>query len=338
MGCGSSSAAPVDSTPIVPQDMHNQKGGKGKQQAQAHPPPIGGATAANSSQGKRASGGGLAGDGDQSAAAAVAAATPPPAPKEKQKMKRLTEDQHAAPSSSSPAAVASAPACDSDASHDATVWCAQCEQRFCSSCDVAAHQPGPARKHQHQRSTLKGSSGGAAKSKFVLKSTAAPAAGSSADASADDDASRMFQVGKFAHAEGTNGGGGGSTHHIDTAPSKDAADMDTSVGLRLKHAKKGAVLNALGEDELSRMNRYELELLWHKYDKDKNLVLNREELKALAADVIARVLKLIEDDLVKHNPGLTPQQIEEQIEEEKAFVLPGKNRVSARRHHAHAST
>ena len=243
-------------------------------------------------------------------------------------MKRLTDETH----QQHPHPHSSAPACDVDGSHDASLFCAQCEQNFCAACDASTHQPGAAHKHQHHRTALK-STGNGAKSKFVLKpNTAADAsAATAADGAAspaDDNgaASPEFKVGKFVHVDGDAAAPSPSPPPV---PPQEPVDMDSSVGLRLKHAHNGALLNVLAESELSCMNRYELELLWHRYDKDKNLVLSREELKALAADVIARVEKLIEDDLVKHNPGLSPAQVQQKIEEEKAFVLPGKNRVSA---------
>ena len=110
-------------------------------------------------------------------------------------------------------------------------------------------------------------------------------------------------------------------------------DLNSSVGTRLRHGPSAghAILNTLGASELAHMNRYELEMLWHRYDADRKLVLGRREIALLTQDVITRLLKLVRDDLVAKHPHMSEQQIDEALENEKFLVLPGKNQKETRK-------
>jgi hypothetical protein len=242
---------------------------------------------------------------------------------------------------SSAAAAAVALPCDSDPSHTATVWCASCESNWCDACDERVHAA--TRCEQHARTTLatgatrKNRHGHAAdeeepeqpKTKFVVKSSpVSPRAASdhssphSAQAvSGPPDQRSKFVVGKFAQPAPA-----AAAPEVEHRPGSDTLASGTTVGaLRIQHTD-GPALSHITEDHLGRLGAPELEALWYRFDKDRNNVLGRGEVQQLAEEVIERVVQLVKDDLSRQHPNMTPREIDERAEEEKWFVLPGRNR------------
>lgn len=358
MGCGSSTAQPVP----VQQAAAAKNGAAAddskdaqKQQQQQTAAVTAPAGAAADQSDKKAS---------AASAAAGGSVAAPAEKKEKQLIQRLSSEGAAAAAGGAPSQSAAAPKgltvplCDSNAAHGAAaVWCASCEENLCASCDSNAHPAASSKpQQQHRRTPLNGSAaaGGAdkPKSKFVVREAASTPAqraaaaqsqganGSSGSASGPDGAAlpgaRQFKVGAFSESgEDAAAAGGGSRPGSADAPKRPALqhkgsvpDMAASAGARVKQSSTkvpGGALSALDDDELSRMSRLELDQLWKKYDKDANGTLGRSELRRLAEDVIARLLQLVRDDLIRCNPDLPADELDEKVERERLFVLPGRN-------------
>ena len=273
--------------------------------------------------------------------------------KEKQLIQRLSSEGAAAaggaPSqpAGAPKGGPTAPLCDSNAAHGAAaVWCASCEENLCASCDSNAHPAASSKpQQQHRRTPINGAAAGAdkPKSKFVVheaastpaqRAAAAQSQGNNGSSGGSSSAAlpgaRQFTVGAFSDSpeDGNRPGSADAAkrptlHHTGSVP-----DMAASAGARVKQSSTkvpGGALSALDDDELSRMSRLELDQLWQKYDRDGNGSLGRSELRRLAEDVIARLIQLVRDDLIRCNPDLPPDQLDEKVERERLFVLPGRN-------------
>jgi len=307
MGCGSSTAQPAAVVPEAQAGPASPNKQKSQRQVQVQPKPA------------------VADEAPKQPAGPASPGANPP--KAKQHLRRDSDgedgdavDGAAPPKPKQP----SAPriACDGDGAHEAAAfWCAACEENLCPACDAAAHQQ--PQTQGHKRTPLGGASQPASdgmsspnqrkQGKFVVTSapagsadnsgSAAPQPASSPPAGSAELRKSRFTVGKFDNSAG-------------------AGDKSPRAG-----AGPAVHLSGVGESELARMTRGELEQLWQRYDKDKNGVLSRNELKSLAADVVARLIQLVRDDLLRERPELQhdPARLDALVEKEKLFVLPGKN-------------
>jgi Ca2+-binding EF-hand superfamily protein len=64
--------------------------------------------------------------------------------------------------------------------------------------------------------------------------------------------------------------------------------------------------------------------LWSQYDTDGNGHLDKRELRALAGDVVDRILKIFADHIRARNPGMGENAVKKVVEKERVFILPGK--------------
>lgn len=252
--------------------------------------------------------------------------------------------------------------CDSNHAHPATVWCRACETNLCDEDDARIHALGG--KHEHHLRTVlatgeprkhtKHEAGGAPPhqpteptGKFVIRENPAPSKPSDHPAHPHhhgDDSPAHAQAGSPHHAAASPGSAEKAKYTVaqfhpppsnnhassgasSASPAGSAAPHVSSHGAsdRVQRSTSGTSLNQITQAQLSALSGPELDALWKRYDKNMDGVLQRAEVKALADDVIHRVIQLVKEDLQRQHPDISAADLHERVEEEKLFRLPGKS-------------